>query len=263
MQVRISLSFQTQAVIFVQVKKKITEHFIFSHVVEPQLWWVCVSCLRPWHLWRRSLPPLPTWQPGCYFGSFCSFRYSSITVSLAFKQTGPTSCLMSVPLVCKLFSSIKNLLYYYYKNSNWKSPEVFNVWNTGYKELWTNYQRTWNTEVCSCSVIMGDSTCHSSDLSGVSVLHKLLHTLITFTTHHLLYIKQTICVGSVSLTVSSTLSLLISPNQDSAYQTTFTLVEMEPVCTFSRKVISEVFFPIGPHWETEVVFKCLKEVKRV
>lgn len=158
-------------------------------------------------------------------------------------QASPTSRLVFHPRVCKLFI----LLIYnpcfpvnYYKNTNLTSPEVFNVWHAGYKELWTNYQRTWKMEVCSCSVIMGDSTCHSSDLSGVSVLHKLLHTPIAFTMHHLLCIKQTICVGSVSLTVSSTLSLLISPNQDSAYQTTFTLAEMEPVRTFSLEVISQL-----------------------
>lgn len=142
-----------------------------------------------------------------------------------------------------------NVSQYSDKSTGCKSPEVFDFWLTGYKELWTNYQRTWNMEVSSSSVIMGDLTCHSSDLSGVSILHKLLHTLSTFTMHHLLYIMQTICVGSVSLTVSSTLSLLIPHNQDSAYPTTFTLAATEPVCTFSLKVISELLFlpPIGAH----------------
>lgn len=145
---------------------------------------------------------------------------------------------------------------------------VFDGWFTACKELWTNYPHTWNMEACSCSVIMGDLICHSSDLRRVSVLHKLQHTLIPLTMHHLLDIKQTVCVGSVSLTVSFTKSL--NPSQPGQCLSDHFYTRGDGTCVyfFSRgnfEILFFVgfFFAIGTHRETEVLFECVKAAGRV
>lgn len=71
----------------------------------------------------------------------------------------------------KCFSIKRTFLYK--QTVNHQKCSMFDGWLTGCKELWTNYPRTWNMVVCFCFVIMGDSTCHNSDLRRVSILHKL------------------------------------------------------------------------------------------